>query len=80
MIEPVPRFVCLHRAPVEQELCRKMGCAPKARITSGGRFHSENCRLIWKLTSGLVGQLAGLEPLDKGPVRRLSDPAGRNVM
>ena len=44
----------------------KMGCAPKARITSGGRFHSENCRLIWKLTSGLVGQLAGSEPLDKG--------------
>jgi hypothetical protein len=22
-------------------------CAPKARITSGGRFHPESCRLIW---------------------------------
>jgi hypothetical protein len=21
-------------------------CAPKARITSGGRFHRENCRLF----------------------------------
>ena len=22
-------------------------CAPKARITSGGRYHPESCRLIW---------------------------------
>ena len=22
-------------------------CAPTARITSGGRFHPESCRLIW---------------------------------
>ena len=22
-------------------------CAPKARITSGGGFHPESCRLIW---------------------------------
>jgi hypothetical protein len=22
-------------------------CAPKARITNGGRFHPESCRLIW---------------------------------
>ena len=22
-------------------------CAPKARITSGGRFRPENCRLLW---------------------------------
>ncbi len=30
-------------------------CAPKARIISGGRFHPESCRLIWKLTSGSAG-------------------------
>jgi len=24
-----------------------MQCAPKARVTSGGRFHPESCRLIW---------------------------------
>jgi hypothetical protein len=30
-------------------------CAPKARITSGGRFHPDSCRLIWKLTSGSAG-------------------------
>jgi hypothetical protein len=22
-------------------------CVPKARLTSGGRFHQESCRLIW---------------------------------
>ncbi|MFZ3182030.1 MAG: hypothetical protein WA156_17925 [Methylocystis silviterrae] len=22
-------------------------CAPTARVTSGGRFHPESCRLIW---------------------------------
>jgi hypothetical protein len=22
-------------------------CAPKARLTSGGRFHPGNCRLTW---------------------------------
>jgi hypothetical protein len=26
---------------------RSWQCAPKARITSGGRFHPESCRLIW---------------------------------
>jgi Isochorismatase family len=30
-------------------------CHPKARIISGGRFHPDNCRLIWKLTSGSAG-------------------------
>ena len=30
-------------------------CAPKAGITTGGRFHPESCRLIWKLTSGSAG-------------------------
>jgi hypothetical protein len=34
-------------------------CAPKARIISGGRFHPESCRLIRKLTSGLVGNRLG---------------------
>ena len=33
--------------PLEQELCGKLGCAPKACIISGGRFHPESCRLIW---------------------------------
>jgi Ca2+-binding RTX toxin-like protein/subtilisin family serine protease len=28
-------------------LARIMQCAPTARITSGGRFHPESCRLIW---------------------------------
>jgi transposase len=37
------------------ELCGILGCAPKARVISGGRFHPESCRLIWKLTSDLVG-------------------------
>ena len=33
-------------------------CALKAQINSGGRFHPESCRLIWKLTSGTVeGQI-----------------------
>ena len=30
-------------------------CASKARVTYGGRFHPESCRLIWKLTSGSAG-------------------------
>ena len=30
-----------------EELCGKLGCAPKACIISGGRFHPESCRLIW---------------------------------
>jgi len=30
-----------------RELARIIQCAPKARITSGGRFHPESCRLIW---------------------------------
>ena len=54
-------------------------CAPKARITCGGRFHPESCRLIRWLTSDLVGQLAGSKPRDKGRLGRLSDPAGRNA-
>jgi hypothetical protein len=65
--------------PSATELCGKLGCAPKARVTCGGRFHPDSCRLVWKLTSGSVGQLAGLEPRDKGRLGRLSDPAGRNV-
>lgn len=28
-------------------LCQAFRCAPKARVTSGGRFHPESCRLIW---------------------------------
>ena len=34
-------------AHVGQSLARISQCAPKARITSGGRFHPESCRLIW---------------------------------
>jgi hypothetical protein len=30
---------------VPNDVCRWQ-CAPKARIISGGRFHSESCRLI----------------------------------
>jgi hypothetical protein len=30
-------------------------------IICGGGFHPENCRLIWKLTSGSAGQPEGLE-------------------
>ena len=37
------------------KLCGHLGCAPKARVTCGGRFHLDNCRLAWKLTSGSVG-------------------------
>ena len=54
-------------------------CAPTARIASGGRFHPESCRLIWKLTSGLDEQSDGLKPRDKGRFGRPSDPAGRNA-
>src|SRR3977135_256583 len=54
-------------------------CAPRAPISSGGRYHPESCRLIWKLTSGSAGQPEGLEPRDKGRRGRLSDPAGRNA-
>jgi hypothetical protein len=54
-------------------------CASKARITCGGRFHPESCRLIWKLTSGLDEQSDGPEPRDKGRLGRLSDPAGCNA-
>ena len=36
-------------------LRRWQECAPRARITYGGRFHPESCRLVWKLTSGSVG-------------------------
>jgi transposase len=54
--------------------------APRRRVvTSGGRFHPESCRLIWKLTSGLDEQSDGPEPRDKGRLGRLSDPAGSNV-
>ena len=28
-------------------MSRQWQCAPKARITSGGRVHPESCRLIW---------------------------------
>jgi len=54
-------------------------CASKARVTYGGRFHPESCRLIWKLTSGSAGQLAASKPRDKGRLGRSSDPAGRNA-
>ena len=36
-------------------LRRGQECASKARITYGGRFHPDSCRLIWKLTSGSAG-------------------------
>jgi hypothetical protein len=29
------------------EIRQLIQCAPTARITSGGRFHPESCRLIW---------------------------------
>ena len=29
------------------DLARPIQCAPTARITSGGRFHPESCRLVW---------------------------------
>src|SRR5215467_7319050 len=54
-------------------------CAPKARITCGGRIHPETCRLVWRLTSGSAGQPEGLEPRDKGRFCRQGDPAGRNA-
>ena len=54
-------------------------CASKARITYGGRFHPESCRLLRKLTSGAAGQLATSKPRDKGRLGRPSDPTGRNV-
>ena len=72
-------FLAGLEAAFDNELCGKVGCAPKARDTCGGRFHPDSCRLVWKLTSESVGQLAGLEPRDKGRLGRLSDPAGRNV-
>src|SRR5208283_6011772 len=53
--------------------------ASKARVTYGGRFHPDSCRLIWKLTSGTAGQPAGPKPRDKGRLGRSSDPAGRNA-
>ena len=59
-------------------LRRRQECASTARIIYGGRFHPESCRLIWKLTSGPAGQLAGSKPRDKGRLGRPSDPAGRN--
>ena len=31
---------------IPTEVCT-IRCAPKARVTSGGRFHPESCRLIW---------------------------------
>jgi transposase len=60
-------------------LRRGQECASKARIIYGGRFHPESCRLIRKLTSGSVGQLAGSKPRDKGRLGRPSDPTGRNA-
>ena len=61
------------------EYVRLIWCASKARITCGGRFRPESCRLIWKLTSGLDEQSDGPEPRDKGRLGRLSDPAGCNA-
>ena len=34
-------------ATLKLALARISQCAPKARITSGGRYHPESCRLIW---------------------------------
>ena len=59
-------------------LRRRQKCASKARIIYGGRFHPESCRLIRKLTSDAVGQLASSKPRDKGRLGRPSDPTGRN--
>ena len=36
-----------HGAVDAAGLCEALRCAPTARITSGGRIHPENCRLIW---------------------------------
>src|SRR5664279_4670553 len=66
-----------HGAPDAAGLREALWCAPKARVTSGGRFHPESCRLIWQLTSGLDEQSDGPEPRDKGRFGRPSDPAGR---
>src|SRR4029078_12516344 len=60
-------------------LRRGQECASKARVTYGGRFHPDSCRLIWKLTSGSAGQPAGSEARDKGRLGRSSDPAGCNA-
>jgi hypothetical protein len=32
---------------VQPETVLRWQCAPKARITSGGGFHPESCRLVW---------------------------------
>ncbi len=68
-------------APLRKTLTYRpgQGCASKARIIYGGRFHPGSCRLIRKLTSGLVGQPAGSKPRDKGRLGRPSDPTGRNA-
>ena len=36
-----------HGAADAAGLREALWCAPKARVTSGGRFHPESCRLIW---------------------------------
>lgn len=51
-----PGAVRLRGEPrTEKEVTLPHECASKGRITSGGRFHPENCRLIWKLTSRSAG-------------------------
>ena len=41
------RKVRAHRKADASGLREALWCAPKARVTSGGRFHPESCRLIW---------------------------------
>ena len=45
----------IHHALRSFGLRRGQECASKARVTYGGRFHPDSCRLIWKLTSGSAG-------------------------
>jgi putative ATP-binding cassette transporter len=37
----------LFASEIRRELARISQCAPMARITNGGRFHPDNCRLVW---------------------------------
>jgi di/tricarboxylate transporter len=47
-IAPLVIWLAIYLVPVPAGLnVNQWQCAPKARITSGGRFHPESCRLIW---------------------------------
>jgi len=42
-------------------------------------IHRESCRLLRKVTSGLVGKLTGSKPREKGHLGWPIDPTGRNA-